>query len=326
MGVFRAGYLLRKAGQLAITLFAVITFNFLLFRVLPGDPVQLIARAGHLTPEAADQLRATFGLDRPLPVQYWYYLRRLFAGDFGFSYTYGRSVNGIVAERMTNTLILLGAATVLIVLLGVGLGILAAARRDSKVDSGLVVSSLVFWSFPTFWTGMILLFLLGVWLHAFPISGMTTPGAVYAGTLDRWSDIVSHLFLPTITLALVDIAQFILITRSSLVDVLTEDFILTAKAKGLPRRRVIWRHGFRNALLPVITASALYIGLVVGGAIQVETVFSYPGMGRLMYDAVLRRDYPILEACFLIFAVTVILANFVSDLLYQVLDPRVRET
>jgi peptide/nickel transport system permease protein len=187
------------------------------------------------------------------------------------------------------------------------------------------VSSLVFWSFPTFWTGMILVFLLGVWVQAFPISGMTTPGAVYSGTLDRWSDITSHLFLPTVTLALVDIAQFILITRSSLVDVLTEDFILTAKAKGLPRRRVIWRHGFRNALLPVITASALYISLVVGGAIQVETVFSYPGMGRLIYDAVLRRDYPILEACFLIFAVTVILANFAADLLYQVLDPRVRE-
>lgn len=323
--MFRASYLARKAMQLALTLFAVITFNFVLFRILPGDPVRLIARAGHLSPEAAAQLRAAFGLDRPLAVQYWYYLRNLFRGDLGFSITYSRPVADIIRERMINTLILLGAATVFIVVLGIGLGVLAAARRGTRTDSGTVVGALVFWSLPTFWTGMILLFLLGVWLRAFPISGVTTPGAIYTSGWDHLTDVTSHLVLPTITLALVDIAQFILITRSALVDVLTEDFILTAKAKGLPRRRVIWKHGFRNALLPVITASALYISLVVGGAIQVETVFSWPGMGRLTYDAVTRRDYPILEACFLVFAVTVILANFVTDLLYQVLDPRVRE-
>lgn len=323
--MFRASYLARKAAQLALTLFAVITFNFLLFRVLPGDPIRLIARAGHLSPEAMEQLRATFGLDRPLVVQYGYYLRNLFHGDFGFSITYRRPVADILAERMVNTAILLGAATVLIVVLGVGIGVIAAARRGSKLDSSSVVTALLFWSLPTFWTGMLLVFLLGVWLHAFPISGITTPGAVYTSTLDRWSDITSHIVLPTVTLALVDIGQFVLITRSSLIDVLTEDFILTAKAKGLSRRSVIWKHGVRNALLPVITASALYISLVVGGAIQVETVFSWPGMGRLVYDAVLRRDYPILESCFLIFAVAVILANLASDLMYQVLDPRVRE-
>lgn len=323
--MFRASYLARKGAQLALTLFAVITFNFVLFRVLPGDPIRLIARAGHLSPSEIAQLRATFGLDRPLIVQYGYYLRGLYHGDFGFSITYRRPVADILAERMTNTLILLGAATVLIVVLGVGVGVIAAARRGSRLDSGSVVTALLFWSLPTFWTGMILVFLLGVWLHAFPISGITTPGVVYSSTLDRWSDITSHIVLPTVTLALVDIGQFVLITRSSLIDVLTEDFILTAKAKGLSRRAVIWKHGVRNALLPVITASALYISLVVGGAIQVETVFSWPGMGRLIYDAVLRRDYPILEACFLIFAVAVILANLASDLMYQVLDPRVRE-
>lgn len=323
--MFRPGYLGRKAAQLGLTLFAVVTFNFVLFRVLPGDPIRLIARSGHLSPAAVEELRRLFGLDKPLAVQYWYYLRNLFHGNFGFSYTYRRPVADILAERMVNTLILLGAATVLIVLLGIGLGVLAAARRGSRIDSSTVVSALVFWSLPTFWTGMILVFVLGVWIHAFPISGVTTPGAIYASPWQHVSDLASHLVLPTITLALVDIAQFILITRSALVDVLTEDFILTAKAKGLPRRRVVWQHGFRNALLPVITASALYISLVVGGAIQVETVFSWPGMGRLIYDAVLRRDYPILESCFLIFAVTVILANLASDLLYQVLDPRVRE-
>jgi peptide/nickel transport system permease protein len=323
--VFRLSYLARKGAQLAVTLFAVVTFNFVLFRVLPGDPIRLIARSGHLPPGAVEQLRKLFGLDKPLAVQYWYYLRNLFHGNFGFSYTYRQPVATIIAQRMLNTIVLLGAATVLIVLLGIGLGVLAAARRGSRVDSGTVVSALVFWSLPTFWTGLILVFVLGVWIHSFPISGISTAGAIYSSPWQHISDVARHIVLPTITLALVDIAQFILITRSSLVDVLTEDFILTAKAKGLPRRRVIWQHGFRNALLPVITASALYISLVVGGAIQVETVFSWPGMGRLIYDAVLRRDYPILESCFLIFAVTVILANLASDLLYQLLDPRVRE-
>jgi len=161
-------------------------------------------------------------------------------------------------------------------------------------------------------------------LHLLPASGTSAAGATFTSPLEGLADLVRHLILPTITLALVDIGQFVLITRSSLVDVLTEDYILTAKAKGLSRRQVIWRHGLRNALLPVVTTTALYVGLIIGGAIQVETVFSWPGMGRLMYDAVLRRDYPILEASFFLFALVVVGANFVSDLLYQVLDPRVR--
>jgi peptide/nickel transport system permease protein len=164
-----------------------------------------------------------------------------------------------------------------------------------------------------------------VYLHLLPVSGTSTPAASFTSPFAQAGDLLRHLVLPTITLAVVDIGQFVLITRSSLVDVLTEDYIVTAKAKGLSRRQVIWRHGLRNALLPVVTTTALYVGITIGGAIQVETVFSWPGMGRLMYDAVLRRDYPILEASFFIFAVVVIGANFLSDLLYQVLDPRVRE-
>ena len=322
----RLSYLGRKAAQLALTLLAVVSFNFLLFRVLPGDPIRLYARSGRLTPEAAAQLRRVFGLDKPLLAQFGIYLKQLLHGNLGFSLTYRRPVIDIVGERLVNTIVLLGAATVLIIALGVGLGVASAARRGSKFDSGTVIGALVLWSLPTFWTGLLLVFVFGVYLHLLPISGISTPGATYTSLLGGPLDVARHLILPTITLALVDIGQFVMITRSSLVDVLTEDFITTAKAKGMPRRRVVWRHGMRNALLPVVTASALYVGLVVGGAIQVETVFSWPGMGELTYDAVLRRDYPVLEACFLLFAVTVILANFVSDLLYQVLDPRVRES
>lgn len=324
--MFRIGYLGRRLAALAATLLAVATFNFFLFRILPGDPIRLLARAGNLTPEAIARLRQLFGLDEPLPVQYLIYLKNIVTGQFGMSLTYRRPVVDILAERITNTLILLAAATIVVVIAGIALGVAAASRRGSRTDTGTVVTSLVFWSLPTFWTGLILIFIFGVWLQVFPISGMTDPGSLFVTSpLEKALDVARHLVLPTITLALVDIGQFILITRSSLVDVLTEDYIVTARAKGLSRRAVVWRHGVRNALLPIVTATALYVSLIVGGAIQVETVFSWPGMGRLMYDAVLRRDYPILEASFFIFAVTVILANLLSDLLYQALDPRVRE-
>jgi peptide/nickel transport system permease protein len=321
----RLPYLVRKLLQLVGLLFAVVVFNFILFRVLPGDPIRLYARSGRLTPDVIEQLRAVFGLDKPLWQQFLIYLKALLHGDLGFSYTYRRPVADIVGERMVNTLLLLSFATVLVVLLGIAFGVWAAARRGSGFDSSTVITSLVLWSMPTFWTGMLLLFAFGVWFHVLPTTGISTPLATYSTPLGPALDVGKHLILPTITLALVDIGQFVLITRSSLVDVLTEDFITTAKAKGMTKRRIVWGHAVRNAMLPVLTATALYVGLVVGGAIQVETVFSWPVMGELTYEAVLRRDYPVLEACFLLFAFTVIFANFLSDLLYRRLDPRVRE-
>ncbi|MHB8399604.1 MAG: ABC transporter permease [Candidatus Limnocylindrales bacterium] len=317
-------YLGRKLVQVALTLLAVVTFNFYLFHVLPGDPIKLLARAGNLQPEDIARLRELFGLDQSLPVQYLVYLRDLATGNLGMSLTYRQPVVDILAERIVNTVELLAAATVLVIIIGVVVGVIAAARRGTRVDTASVVTSLLFWSLPTFWTGLMLIFILGVWLHAFPISGSGTPGVVYASLGAQVVDFGAHLVLPTLTLVLVDIGQFVLITRSSLIDVLTEDFILTARAKGLSSRQVLWRHGVPNALLPVITTSALYVSLVVGGAIQVETVFSWPGMGRLIYDSVLRRDYPLIEATFLVFAVTVILTNFATDLLYMWIDPRVR--
>jgi peptide/nickel transport system permease protein len=319
----RLPYLVRKVLQLFALLFAVIVFNFLLFRVLPGDPTRLYARSGRLTPDVVAQIRAVFGLDKPLLEQFRIYVTGLLHGDLGFSYTYRRPVSEIIGERLVNTLVLLTAATILVT--AIGIVVWAASRRGSKLDNSTVISSLVLWSMPTFWTGMLLLFAFGVWFHVLPTTGISTPLATYSSPLGPVIDVARHLVLPTITLVLVDIGQFVLITRSSLVDVLTEDFVTTAKAKGMSRRRVVWGHAVRNGMLPVVTATALYVGIVVGGAIQVETVFSWPGMGELTYEAVLRRDYPVLEACFLLFAVTVIVANFLADLLYRVLDPRVKE-
>jgi peptide/nickel transport system permease protein len=323
--MFRLEFVLKKILQVITTLFAVAMFNFLLFRVLPGDPVRLIARAGHLTPEAIARLRTTFGLDQPLPVQFLYYLNNLFRGELGFSFTYRRPVAEILSERIINTIILLAAATVIVLIIGIGAGVIAAVKRGTHLDSSLVITSLVFWSLPTFWTGLILVILLAVYLNAFPISGITTPGVDFSSFGDYAQDLAKHLVLPTITLAIVDMGELMLITRSTLVDVLTEEYILTAKAKGLPPRKVLWRHGFPNALLPIITSAAIFVSLVIGGAIQVEAIFSWPGMGRLMYDAVLRRDYPILEASFVLFGATTIFANFLADLLYMLVDPRVRE-
>ena len=315
--------MLRKFWQALLTLFVVAVFNFALFRVLPGDPVKLLARSGMLSAEAIAQLRHSLGLDQSIWTQFVIYLRNIATGKLGISFTYRRPVMDILQERMTNTLILLAFATVLVVFIGVAVGVIAASRRGSKVDGGVIVTSLLFWSLPTFWVGLVLVILLGVYCHAFPISGMFSPGVDPAW--DNAGDLLRHLVLPTITLALVDMGQFVLITRSTLVDVLTEDYILTAKAKGLSRREVLWKHGVPNALLPIITTTALYVSLVVGGAIQVETVFSWPGMGRLMYDAVLRRDYPLLEASFLISAVVVVFSNFFSDIVYLLIDPRVKE-
>lgn len=320
-----ARYLLRKILSLVATLFAVVTFNFLLFHVLPGNPVRLMARAGHLDSTAEAQLTQLFGLDRPLPMQYLIYLRDMLHGDFGYSYVYREPVTNVLGPAVSNTILLLGAATLLTIVVGVALGVVAGARANSRIDTSVVVNSLILWSLPTFWIGLILIFVFGVWLQVLPISGISTPGYEFT-TWGQIVDVAKHLILPTITLALVQVAEFTLITRSSLVDVMSEDYMVTARSKGIGRRAVVWRHGVRNALLPIVTATALYVGLVLGGAIQVETVFSWPGLGLLTYKAVLQRDYPVLEASFLLFAIAVILANFVADLFYRVVDPRVRQT
>jgi peptide/nickel transport system permease protein len=322
--VQRLRYLTRKIIGLVITLFCVVTFNFLLFHLLPGNPVRLLARSGHLTPQAVADITRVYGLNHPVPVQYLIYLKNMLHGQLGISYTYRIPVSQLLGQYLGNTILLLTGATVLTILLGVLFGVVAANRRGSSYDSTTVTASVIGWALPTFWTGLILAFLLGVWLHAFPIFGMETPNAVYTSGLQRVEDVAAHLFLPTLTLVIVNIAQFVLVARASVIEVLADDFMLTATAKGLPPRRILWSHAVRNALLPIVTSSALLVGLVVSGAIEVETVFSWPGMGLLVYNAVLNRDYPVIEAAFLVFAVVVLLVNFVSDLLYQALDPRVR--
>ncbi len=320
-----ARYLGRKVATLALTLYVTVSFNFLLFHVLPGNPVQMLARSGHFSPAARAQLVRLFGLNHPLAVQYLIYLGNMLHGNLGFSYVYREPVTTVMGGAIGNTLVLVGTATLVTIVVGVFFGVIAASRAHSLTDATITVGSLGLWSMPDFFTGMILIFLFGVWTHALPVSGIVTSG-VTEGLWAHTLDVGRHLILPALTLVLVNAAEFSLITRNTLVDVLVEDYVVTARAKGLSRRRVVWGHALRNAMLPVMTATGLYVGMILGGAIQVETVFSWPGMGLLIYNSVEQRDYPVLEGCFFLFAIAVIATNFISDLLYHLLDARVRRT
>lgn len=315
--------IVRKLAVLLASIFAIITFNFFLFHVIPGDPIRLIARTQRLSPDQVAQMRERLGLNGSLVEQYLRYLGNLSHGDLGFSFALKEPVGDVIGRALLNTVMLLAVSTTLVVVIGVLVGVFAGSRQGRRADTSTVVTALVFWSLPTFWVGMLLVFAFGVWMGGLPISGITTPNAVYHNGLDYVMDVARHLILPTITLVIVDIAFFVIITRTSLVEVMGEDYMLTARGKGLSRRAIVWRHGFRNALLPVLTASVLYISALVAGAIQVEVVFSWPGMGLLTYNSVLARDYPALEACFLVTSIAVLVANFGADLLYRRLDPRV---
>lgn len=333
----RGNYIVRKLGFAAITLVAVIVFNFFLFRILPGDPVKLIIHSPRMTREAQERIQANFGLDKPvwldaerlkagdllgsLDSQFTAYLRNLVRGDLGISFASRRDVTEILSERVWRTVVLVMGGDLIAIVLGMALGLIAAWRRGTRLDAGILLWALFSWALPTFFLGIILLILARGYL---PVGGMVTPGLKPEDGLTYWLDVGKHLILPTITMAIVYTGEYILIMRSGVMEVLTQDYILTAKAKGLSTYRTLRDHALKNAMLPMVTMIALTFGYTVGGAIQVETVFSWPGIGRLMYDAVQKRDYPVLQGSFLLLAVSVIAANLLAEILYTVLDPRVK--
>lgn len=333
----RSNYILRKVGFAGLTLLGVIFFNFILFRILPGDPVKLIIHSPRMTREAQDRIRSNFGLDKPiwfdgerlaqgdvlgaLDSQFTAYLRNLLRGDLGISFASRRDVSELLRERVWRTVVLVLGGEMIAVILGMSIGLIAAWRRGTRLDTGILLWGLFSWGLPTFFVGIILLILARSFL---PVGGMVTPGLRPDDGLVYWLDLAKHLVLPTLTMAIVFTSQYMLIMRSSVMEVLSEDYVLTAKAKGLTTSRILRGHALKNAMLPMVTIIALTLGYTVGGAIQVETVFSWPGLGRLMYEAVQKRDYPVLQGSFLILALSVVLANLLADLLYSVLDPRVQ--
>lgn len=317
------GYLLRKVAGALVTLIFVLAFNFLLFRVLPGNPAQILARNKLLPQEAVEQLEADFGLHEPLISQFGLYVEDTVTGNFGISYTFREPVGGLIAERIWPTVLLIGVSTIGATIIGLLIGTYGAWRRGSRFDISSLGFSLVFYAMPEFWLGILLLIGLGAGLGWFPIGGIETPGANFTG-LAAAIDVLNHLFLPALTLILALIGEYALVMRSSLLDVMGEDYLTTARAKGLREALVLRKHAVPNALLPTVTLVALNLGFVVSGAITVETVYSWPGLGLLTYDAIRAPDYPLMQGLFLLFTAAIIFANLAADLIYGYLDPRVR--
>lgn len=313
-------YILRRTISLFLTIFSVVTFNFFLFRLMPIDPMHLFARDPRLGPVIRERLIKIFGLDKPVWVQYVLYLKELLRGNMGISFYYKKPVTKILVPRLFNTILLVGVGEVLSIILGVILGMISAVKRGSKIDIANIFFAILIWSAPGFWIGVMLMM---AFMGILPTSGIVSPEIIHK---DLWTylwDVGRHMILPTLTLTLVYYTEYTLIMRSSLVEVLTEDYILTAKAKGLGTLGILLRHALKNASLPLVTLTAVNLGIIVAGDVEVEIVFSWPGLGLLIYESVIHRDYPMLQAAFLLVTISVVVANFLADILYAVLDPRV---
>ena len=320
-------YAVRKFASSIATLFFVAVFNFFLFRVLPADPVRDLTRNHAVSPAQILAIRRQLGLDQPLPRQFLTYLGALLHGDLGVSFQYRQPVTTVIADRIWPTLLLVGTSTILCTVFGIWIGVHSAWKRDSLFDRLATGTTLTLYAMPEFWLGLILILVFaqgfGPIPGLFPTSGLITPG-VNAASVQGVIDVAYHLTLPVITLTLAYLAEYSLVMRSSLLDEMGEDYLTTARAKGLRDADVRKRHAVPNALLPSFTLIVLNIGFVVGGAITIETVFSIPGLGLLSYTALSVPDFPVLQGLFLLFSGAIILANLVADLAYPKLDPRVR--
>ncbi len=320
---FARSLLSRVLQGLALVL-AVVVLNFVLVHAAPGDPVETIAGAsGGMSPELMAQLRTQYGLDKPLLVQLGVYLGKVFSGDLGYSYFFNVPVLSMIVAHVPATLLLVVSSVLLAFLIGTTLGVLSSRKPNGLLSQFITVLSMVGFAAPVFWTGIMLVILFASIIPIMPISGMRSIDSSGGGIKDML-DVLLHLVLPTLTLSLVYLAQYSRLSRSSMLDVLGSDFIRTARAKGLADRVVMYKHALRNALLPVVTVLGLQFGNVMAGAILVETVFNWPGLGRLAFDSVLRRDYPTILGVLLFSSIVVIVMNIVTDLAYRMIDPRIK--
>jgi peptide/nickel transport system permease protein len=322
----RGRYIAGKLSGAVLSLMFVLVFNFFLFRILPGDPAKSLTRNRYVPASQVAEITKRFGLDKPLPQQFVDYIRSTLHGDLGISYQYQQPVTHLIAQRMWPTILLVGLSTILSTVIGLWFGIHGAWQRGSKFDKVTMGFSLTLYAMPEFWLGLLLLVAFAVGIGPFhgifPTGGMQTADVTYHGVRD-WLDIANHLFLPCLTLTLAYFAEYHLIMRSSLLEEKTEDYLLTARAKGLRDALVRRKHAVPNALLPTVTLVLLNFGFVVSGAITVETVYSWPGLGLLSYNALNGPDIPLLQGVFLLFSAAVILFNLFADVVYGFLDPRV---
>ena len=315
-------YLVKRVLLALGTVFVAITINFVLFRLAPGSAVSNLARVPHATPALKAELTREFGLDKPMWQQYLIYLRELLHGNLGVSFANRQPVWNNLVEALGNTIPMVLTGTLVAILVGIVTGGIAAWRRGGVSDHLNTNLAILFYSFPTQWLAlMLLIFFSGV----LPTSGMTDEFLIDPSFSQHAVDVLRHMALPALTLALTLYGEYTLVVRSAMLETLSEDYILTARAKGLSDRAIVRKHAFRNAMLPTTTMAALSLGYVVGGAILIETVFSWPGIGRAVYVAVGQRDYPMLQGAFLVLTLSVVFFNLLADLLYFKLDPRVTE-
>jgi peptide/nickel transport system permease protein len=316
-------YFAKKLANALLTIVLVASFNFALFRILPGDPARLLLPKGKQPQEAVEKQRRTFNLDKPLHEQFVYYWGDTVQGRFGMSFSEKRPVSEVVGERIWPTVLLVGTGTIFATTIGMVMGVFAGWRRNGTYDVVSTNAGMVFYSMPTFWFGLLMIMLFSTKLGWFPTGRMEEPGADLQGWA-AFTDLLWHMFLPVFTFAIAYVGEYHLIMRTSITGVMKEDFALTARAKGLSENRVLWRHVVPNAMLPTVTIVMMNIGFVMSGAILTESVFNWPGLGLLAYESMQKRDYPVMQAVFLIASVAVIVANLIADLTYYYLDPRVQ--
>lgn len=318
--------LIRKTLNSIVTLFLVIIINFVLFRMMPGDPVNFMVPNDPKIPEEYKlQLIEEYGLHDPWPEQFLTYLKNVVTLDFGYSFIYRNTLAmDHVIEYLKWTLLLTGLSSILMIVIGMLMGVYAAWKRGGLFDTGSLAFSLFFYAMPTFWLGMMLIVLLSKMAPVFPPDSAMTYGETFTFDLASILDVLDHLVLPMATLTLVSVGAFAIIMRGSLIDVMTEEYILTARAKGLTDGQILNRHAVPNAMLPMVALIAIDIAFIVGGAFQVEYVFNYPGIGWATIEAVENNDYPVLQAAFFLIAVAVIVANLIAEVILVYIDPRVK--
>ena len=323
MSLSLIGFIGRRCLQALPTIVLIAIINFLILHAAPGDIVDILAgEAGSATPEYMADLRSRFGLDQPTIVQLGRFLLRTLTLDLGYSFRHSMPVATLILDRLPATLLLMAISLVSAITIGILLGVLAARRVNRPTDSIISFVTILCYATPTFWVGLMMIVLFSVKLNWLPTGGMTTLSANLTG-FARMLDIARHAILPATVLSLFYVAVYTRLMRASFLEVTGSDFVRTARAKGLPERAVTWRHVFRNALLPTVTIAGLQVGSILGGAVLVETVFGWPGLGRLAYEAVFQRDFNLLLGILVISSILVIVVNILVDLLYAKLDPRI---
>jgi peptide/nickel transport system permease protein len=314
-------YGLRRVVQILPVMFFIAVINFLIIHLAPGDPAAALAGEG-APQEFIEALRVDYGLDKPLIEQLGVYLTTLLQGDLGYSFAYRRPVVDVIVERLPATLLLVLGSQLPAIALGTLLGAFSARHYPSKIDSVVTGVSLSLYAMPIFWSGLLLILIFAVTLRWLPASGMFSFNAPSDG-FGRALDIARHMVLPATALFLYSLPQYVRLTRASVIEIMREDFITTARAIGYSENVVFMKHALRNALLPSVTVAGLSLSFVFAGALLTETVFGWPGMGRLMYEGVLKRDYPVLMGVFLVTSALVLVVGIITDLIYAALDPRV---